>query len=400
MNGKIKVLSLILVMTLCLGLLSGCMATVSQIKINEDGSGTFKMSVGVSKEFMEEMEKMDEDPEHHDAEEYQEFEYNGVKYYGEVQTEPFASLEEYNSLFSDVMSDVNPLNETGSLSTSESQKNNFTLSKDKEGNFSLIITTDENQESELMQEYEGYYTEEEMQELQAMIDSMVIVFEYTFPRPIYQIQGLTDGVKIEGNTLTLDFLKMSNASTVYEFSTNEKLKNTVFFVDVIPNAWYYNAVMKMAEKGIVNGVGNNQFLPNGTLTYSQYCQILARMKGLKTGGTNYWAEGAIKSCVEAGYVENLGDIIPTNWEKPITREAAITGMCKAYQNELEVKNSNITKESIPDMKDVSSNMQDYIVKAYQLGITNGVDGKRTFMPQSTLKRAELCQLFYNLEYKK
>lgn len=44
--------------------------------------------------------------------------------------------------------------------------------------------------------------------------------------------------------------------------------------DVYYGSWFYDAVMTCADKGCVSGVGNNQFMPNGKLTYAQVFTML------------------------------------------------------------------------------------------------------------------------------
>ena len=49
------------------------------------------------------------------------------------------------------------------------------------------------------------------------------------------------------------------------------------FSDVRPGAWYYDAVMTMADNGILGGYGNGKFGPDDPLTYQQLWTILDRI---------------------------------------------------------------------------------------------------------------------------
>ena len=49
---------------------------------------------------------------------------------------------------------------------------------------------------------------------------------------------------------------------------------TTNFTDVPKDSWFYDAVTQCANQGYVSGVGNNQFMPNGKLTYAQVFTML------------------------------------------------------------------------------------------------------------------------------
>ena len=131
--------------------------------------------------------------------------------------------------------------------------------------------------------------------------------------------------------------------------------------------------------------------------------MLARADGAKTGAENgYWAYDAIEYCVEKGYIFNRGEITPANYDMGMTREAAIYGMVQYQKGRLtnyldEIANSNITSDSIPDFNSISDKYQDAVLDGYKMGITSGVSNDMTFAPTMILTRAQVCQLFYNLE---
>ena len=53
---------------------------------------------------------------------------------------------------------------------------------------------------------------------------------------------------------------------------------------------------------------------------------------------------------------------------------------------------------IPDYDQISPEYQDTIMNAYNFNITDGMKADHTFVPQGTLTRAQVCQLFYNLNW--
>jgi len=168
------------------------------------------------------------------------------------------------------------------------------------------------------------------------------------------------------------------------------------FHDVSAESWYYEAVTAMSEAGLVGGMGDGTFAPESTLTYAQFCQIVARAKNLPTGEANgYWAGKAIQACIDAKYIFSLGALSAANYDAPITREAAVAAMFKTKEGSIEV-GTQITSPMIPDYHTIDSRYRLSIIAAYNSGITSGIDEILTFNPKGLLKRAEVCQLFYNI----
>ena len=110
---KTKIVSLLMAMVMCCSLLTGCMGAVADVQINKDGSGVATVSAGMTKDALDMMASMENiDPAtgesvavEADLSEYTKFEYNGVTYYGEVETEKFANVDEFNALMSDTESE-------------------------------------------------------------------------------------------------------------------------------------------------------------------------------------------------------------------------------------------------------------------------------------------------------
>ena len=66
------------------------------------------------------------------------------------------------------------------------------------------------------------------------------------------------------------------------FSKKEAKPETKGFIDVPSGSWYEEAVNYVAEKGYLDGVGNNRFNPKGAVTRGQLCTILYAMEGKPT----------------------------------------------------------------------------------------------------------------------
>ena len=362
--------------------LTGCMGVINEVGLNPDGSGAVTAMGGYTAEGRERM-ACNEGEEAPDLNTMEKFTHNGYEYYGTVETHAFETVAELNELLSSTQED-------GSTHRTVL----FELLDNGDITVDILVAPAEEEKTE---------TEEMDAETKAAYDqlmaAMAMVYRYSLPYRVVQTAGASDGVVIEGKRLTVDYMAAQKAATEethYRFLASPT--NTLTFTDVAGEAWYYNAVTALAEGGLVAGMGNDLFAPDNTLTRAQFCQILARAKKLPTGSANnYWAYNAIDSCLKAGYITEDGAITPEAFDAPITREAAVAAMYLAKKDEVESA-GEITAEMIPDFDEISEAYRDNILAAYNCGITTGMDASRTFAPKSTLTRAQVCQLFYNLSW--
>ena len=173
----------------------------------------------------------------------------------------------------------------------------------------------------------------------------------------------------------------------------------VQFMDVPANHWAAASINKMAEGGLIAGYGNNRYGLNDKLTIDQMATIIARAKGQSTTPQgSYWAYRAVDYCVnDLKCLPKLGAI----WDGGLftevcTRELAyymlVTGLGKGPDSEAPDAPS-VTAADIPDFDQIDSQYQDAILKAYQLGLTVGMDDAMTFDPKSELTRAQAATMF-------
>ena len=138
------------------------------------------------------------------------------------------------------------------------------------------------------------------------------------------INGMGDGTFAPNKTMTrAEFCTI----TVKALSLNPKANST--FSDVSATDWYAGYVGTASDKGIVNGVGNNKFNPEGTITRQEAATMVARAaKALKldTGvdnvdevmalftdgtGVESWAKDAVAYCCTSGIAVWSGSLQPT-----------------------------------------------------------------------------------------
>ena len=88
------------------------------------------------------------------------------------------------------------------------------------------------------------------------------------------------------------------------------------FTDVAETDWFYDVVLQLAKDGIVNGMTETTFEPQGTLTRAEFATMLYRVSyaPVVTGESTYsdvktgdWYHNAVVWATEAGVVNGMGD---------------------------------------------------------------------------------------------
>lgn len=170
------------------------------------------------------------------------------------------------------------------------------------------------------------------------------------------------------------------------------------FIDEIP-AWAKDSVDYLVEKGVIDGVGDNQFAPYRELTRGEATKIIALILQLdvnmneKTNlvdAKNHWASPYIKAIQTKR--PGLIDGYPDGTFKPnefVTREEMAKMIVSAYGLE---KNTYY----LIQFKDVSGWAADYIEILASLGVIEG-KGEGMFAPKEHVSRAEAAVFIYRAE---
>ena len=172
------------------------------------------------------------------------------------------------------------------------------------------------------------------------------------------------------------------------------------FKDVKKNDWYYEAVEYVANKGLMNGTGNDGFTPDANTTRGMIVTILYRLEGspevsmstfTDVANTEYYAKAvawAEKNGIVNGYGE--GKFGPND---VITREQLAAIMYR-YSNYKKYNTSVGEDTNILSYNDISE-LSEYAVSSMQwacgAGLVNGIgDGK--LAPKGNATRAQLATI--------
>ena len=172
------------------------------------------------------------------------------------------------------------------------------------------------------------------------------------------------------------------------------------FSDVSQKDWYALWVDVAYNVGLVSGVGNNRFNPNGTITVAEAIQLAATIESryrddsfhtsAQTGPN--WYTGAVNYCIASGVIRS-GQFSQSDYTRPITRlEMAQIFAATSPVKDMPTLNTAIrVRSSIPDVKSGSTGAES-VYALYEKGILSGVDSSLTFNPTGTMTRAEAAAL--------
>ena len=193
------------------------------------------------------------------------------------------------------------------------------------------------------------------------------------------------------------------------------------FSDVSRSAWYAEAVDFVKASGLMNGVGDNRFDPDGSVTRAMVITVLYRLadKPSVKGQSNpfrdvpndagCWYRDAVVWAVANGVTNGDGSANVFSPNKAITREQMATMIVRFLLSQAELDfaseqmikrldaktASSMLKDEFRDASSISDWASVNVLICKMTGIMNG-DAAGTFRPQATLSRAECAQTFLNL----
>lgn len=180
------------------------------------------------------------------------------------------------------------------------------------------------------------------------------------------------------------------------------VKPVAGFDDVAAAAWYADAVKYAVDKGMMNGVGNNKFAPDGVTDRGMIVTILYRLENEPTASAASFTDVASGAYYANAVAWASANSIVTGYgngkfgpNDPITREqfASILYRYAQYKKyDVSVgEDTNIL--SYTDAQSISSYAVSAIQWACGAGVMNGSNGRLS--PKSGATRAQAAQLLMN-----
>lgn len=208
-----------------------------------------------------------------------------------------------------------------------------------------------------------------------------------------------DSVKVDGNmTFTASWVSHPDSGTFPGFGGSQggttepgqpESKPTepkpetpaVDFSDVAASDWYYEAVEYVCAKGLMDGVAEGSFAPNGTLTRAMVWTIFARASGVDTDGGASWYAKAQEWAAAKGISDG------ENPDAAITREEFVTMLWRLAGEP--VYTADLSR--VPDAGSISAWAQQAMCWAWATGLVEG-DETGAVSPAASASRAAAATL--------
>lgn len=185
---------------------------------------------------------------------------------------------------------------------------------------------------------------------------------------------------------------------VYSEKPNVEEKSEEIFTDLDSVSWAKENIIRLYNKGIVNGKGIKSYAPNDTLTRAEF----AKMAVLASGGfiegakadfadvsTSDWSYPYIASAYEMKLILGMGNNM-FGGDMSITREDMAVILAKMAENAgMEITSNAIDFSDSAEIFDYAKTAVSYLSS---IGIINGT-GNGKFSPKSFATRAEAAVIF-------
>ena len=176
------------------------------------------------------------------------------------------------------------------------------------------------------------------------------------------------------------------------------------FTDVSSADWFYDAVSYAVSEGLFNGVSDTQFAPNSNMTRAMFVTVLGRLAKVDTSkysGDSFtdvekgsWYDPYVQWASENGIVNGVSDgVFRPNGQ--ITREqmAAILYRFAKFSGIDTAVSDESAFLAFPDNASVSSYARESMIWAVSVGIINGTG--TGLSPQNNATRAQVAQIMKN-----
>lgn len=159
--------------------------------------------------------------------------------------------------------------------------------------------------------------------------------------------------------------------------------------------WAEAAIDRWSDAGVVTGVGNNEFDPEGDLSRAQAASVFSKLLNLTDEAdlssftdipANAWYAGHIAKCVEAGIMAGVGNN-QMDPEGTVTREMFFTMFAQA----MGIEREDTMEKDFADEGQISDWAEGYINALVNRGFISGITDT-TLVPGDDINRASVMAL--------
>ena len=184
------------------------------------------------------------------------------------------------------------------------------------------------------------------------------------------------------------------------------------FSDVPQDHWANPYVEAMTQKGVVTGVGNGRFNPDGNLSTAEFAVMLTQAFCPKEvadpeEGAAWW-EPYLNAAWEAGYLTDTTagfSYADGSWDADVvTAPMTRYDMAQAMNNTAVAEKMTLPTDeqreaaqaAIGDFDSIPEDYESAVVAMYALGYLSGVNANGDFGGESTMTRAQSCVVMSKL----
>ena len=198
------------------------------------------------------------------------------------------------------------------------------------------------------------------------------------------------------NNILRDYIKARNEWLVNEFSTwgTDSYKHLGYYPDVLPDAWYFDEVVKATDYGILNGKEDSFFDPDGYTTRAEAAKVLFAISGEE----------------RVAYSPIFTDVSNNAWYAPAVMWASNNKIILGYKDHTFKPDAKITRQdfvvllyrylgapatngdllkSYSDAKQIRQYAYDALEWGVEVGLLRGYENN-TIRPENNVSRAELA----------
>ncbi len=169
---------------------------------------------------------------------------------------------------------------------------------------------------------------------------------------------------------------------------------------VYPDDWSHDAMVFVAENGIMTGDEHNQLNPKDNMTRAQMAAVLVRLLAATKPGNltafkdalpSAWYYSELSTAHAIGVFSGVSDT-SMQPNAPITREQTAVVLCRAFGI---LSEERTTYQKFTDGQKVMSYSRDAVSAMVALDVVRGYEDN-SFRPGGYITRAEVAQMIYNL----
>lgn len=175
------------------------------------------------------------------------------------------------------------------------------------------------------------------------------------------------------------------------------------FDDVASSDWFYDEVKDAWSNGLINGVTENTFMPESSLTVAQAIKLAAALHQMLcygdvslVNGSDYWYSTYVDYAISTGVIaEEYRNYSEQQMNAPVTRREFVAIFYNAMDAGSYYPWNTVADNAIPDVK-LGDRNASQIYAFYRTGILTGSDAAGTFHPESTIKRSEAAAILIRM----